>query len=128
MPIQVPVVSEPPPEGDYPWLPIADCLRECGNIDPESENAADVERKRLAAGSYVEDVRPDLFLGDPPTFTPKSRVVAGAVLLTSRLYARKGSPLGVASFAEFGPADVIRYDPDIERMLGLGRHAGPVVG
>lgn len=124
----------------YEWLPLADCLEEAGlprDANPEATpSAGHIERKRAAAAAYVERNRPDLLvagdpLADPPVpdvFTPPADVVAGAVLLTARLYARKGSPLGVASFGEFGPADVLRYDADIERLLGLGRYAPPVVG
>lgn len=124
----------------YEWLPLPDCLEEAGlprDADPEQvASAGHVERKRVAAAAYVERMRRDLMLpGDPladppvpPAYAPTPDVQAGAVLLTARLYARKGSPLGVASFGEFGPADVIRYDTDIERLLGLGRYAAPVVG
>lgn len=49
----------------------------------------------------------------------------GAILLAARLYARRGSPLGVAAFAELGAAYVSRHDPDVERLLGLGK---PKVG
>lgn len=45
----------------------------------------------------------------------------GAVLLAARLYARRGSPLGVASFGELGTAYVQRHDPDILSMLRLDR-------
>lgn len=85
---------------------------------------ADVELLRLAAAAYVEPKRRDLVVGG--VFTPTADVLIGAALLVSRLNARKGSPQGLASFGEFGPAAVLRVDPDVERLLGIGRYGKPV--
>lgn len=48
-------------------------------------------------------------------------VVTGALMLAGRLYARRQSPLGVAAFGDMGTAYVRNHDPDIYRLLGLGR-------
>lgn len=85
---------------------------------------ANVERHRLATAAYVERARRDLVVVD--TFTPPADVVDGALLMVGRLVAREGSPQGLASFGEFGPAAVIRSDPDVERLLGVGRYGRPV--
>lgn len=84
---------------------------------------ARAEQARLGAAAYVERVRADLDWTDPAP-----DVVMGAAILASRLHARAGSPLGLASFAEFGASAVLRLDPDVERLLGLGRYAKPKVG
>lgn len=88
------------------------------------DHTADAHRARVAAAAYVRRVRPDLFAGDAvPT---DQAVIYGAQLLTARLWARRGSPTGLASFGEFGPGAILRLDPDVERLLGVGRHSRPV--
>lgn len=84
-----------------------------------------LEELRQEVASYVEDVRRDLLSEDGSTFAATPRIVLGAKMLGSRLWSRRSSPAGIASFAEFGPAVVLRYDPDIERLLGLGRYGRP---
>ncbi len=94
----------------------------------------DSERARLAAAAYVERVRPDLFTVTVSgadtlvTYDPDAAVVHGARLLAARLHARRSTPQGLASFGEFGPAGILRLDPDVERLLGVGRSATPAIG
>lgn len=112
----------------YPWLPLADCLAQCG-VAPGAANAPEVERARVATAAHVERMRPDLAVADvdpllPAVYTPGADVIYGATLLVARLISRKGSPAGVAAYAEFA-ASVLRTDPDAERLLGLGRYAKP---
>ena len=45
----------------------------------------------------------------------------GATMLAARLLRRKNSPGGVESFGSEQLAYVRRSDPDIDRLLGLGR-------
>lgn len=81
---------------------------------------------RAAAAQLVRRARPDLFAaGATPT---DAAVVYGGQLLAARLWARRGSPTGLAAFGEFGPAAVLRLDPDVERLLGVGRYSSPRVG
>jgi hypothetical protein len=54
--------------------------------------------------------------------------VLGAKLLGARLYRRRNSPEGVATFAAEGAVYVQRNDPDIAMTLGIGQYAPPVVG
>lgn len=111
------------PAPDYAWLPIADVAAQ---IARQGDPADDVtlEAARVGAAAYVERVRPDLdWTGDP-----SPDVKLGALILAARFHARKGSPMGVATFAEFGAAQIVRLDPDVERLLGLARHARPRIG
>lgn len=112
------------PDSVAPWLsseavsdqldaPLVD-----GGLSPSAERA------RLAAAAWVERRRRDLFVA--AVFTPTADVELGALLLAHRLYARKGSPQGLASFGELGVGAVLRLDPDIERLVGVGRHGKPV--
>jgi hypothetical protein len=88
----------------------------------------DLEDARKAAATFVERRRPDLVWLDATDQDVPADVWLGAVLLTNRLLARRGSPQGVAELGEFGPAHVARTDPDVERLLGIGRYGKPVVG
>lgn len=55
-------------------------------------------------------------------------VVQGAVMLAARITRRRNSPAGVESFGELGATYVSRYDPDVEKLLGLGPYRPLVVG
>lgn len=52
----------------------------------------------------------------------------GATMLAARLWRRRNSPEGVATFAADGAVYVQRNDPDIALLLQLGQHAPPMVG
>lgn len=118
------------PAAASPWLPLETVLAHLG---VEADAGATIDRARAAAGAYVERVRGDLWAADADdpdvaVYVPTPDVLEGAVLLAARWHARKGSPVGLASFAEFGATQVVRLDVDVERLLGLGRYAGPVIG
>lgn len=122
------------------------------HLGVDSSEAPSVEPARLAAAAQVEVARPDLLvpidgsdatwqevngdlswddLEDPSadwSYSPTSDVFYAALLITARLYARKGSPTGIASYGEFGPAAVLRFDPDVERLLMVGRYGKPRIG
>lgn len=55
-------------------------------------------------------------------------VVQGAIMLAARITRRRNSPAGVEAFGDLGTTYVARYDPDIEQLLGLGRHRPMVIG
>lgn len=55
-------------------------------------------------------------------------VLLGANMLAARLWARRNSPEGVATFGAEGPAYVQRNDPDVAMLLQMGPWARPVVG
>ena len=115
------------PAPDYAWLDQAELLDFLGSV-AAGESATDVDQARRAAAAYVESVKPSLvYAGAVPADMP-ANVIAGAQLYAARLLARRSSPGGVASFGEFGPAAVLRSDPDVDRLLGLGRYAAPQVG
>lgn len=111
------------PAPDFAWLPIADVAAHVARQGPPGDDVT-LEAARVGAAAYVERVRPDLdWSGDAP-----ADVKLGALILAARFYARKGSPMGVATFAEFGAAQIVRLDPDVERLLGIGRHSRPRIG
>lgn len=119
------------------WLPLADLVAHLGIATGQQPQTGNADRARLAAAAHVEGLRPDLLVSTTTTnadgsttttttFAAPPQVRFAGVLLAARLYARQGSPAGLASYGEFGPAAVLRLDPDVERLLGVGRHARPV--
>lgn len=83
---------------------------EDGNLQPACD----------AARAYVERLRSDLFSTvEPFDFTPGGDVLYGAALLAYRWYARRTSPLGLVELGE-GSAGILRHDPDIARLCGIG--------
>lgn len=114
----------------HDWLPIQRVTRHIGLPD-DAPVPVGVDEKRRAAAAVVERARKDLFGVDEvgaQTFAGDDAVVEGAALYAARLYARRETPAGLASYGEFGPAPVLRLDPDVERLLGLGRYAKPALG
>ncbi|PWW50262.1 head-tail connector protein [Actinokineospora spheciospongiae] len=59
---------------------------------------------------------------------PTADIKLGTMMLARRLNHRRNSPDGLVSMGELGSARVASFDPDIDRLLRLGRHARPVVG
>lgn len=68
------------------------------------------------------------FDGTRPTLpAPGADLALGAVRLAARWHARRRSPDGLIDSGEFGTSRVALYDSDIERLLKIGRYAGPVI-
>lgn len=84
-----------------------------------------------AAVVYVEteaasvSARPELWTGDAPAvFTPDALVKLGTAMLAARWYSRRSSLTGTTGgYGEFGTGTILRYDPDIARMLRIGTFA-----
>lgn len=111
---------------NYAWLPLARVKAALGRVVPGTDD--DLEAARRAAAEWVEDHRRDLVWLDATEADVPPTVWMGAVLLTNRILSRRGSPQGLAELGEFGPAAIIRSDPDVERLLGIGRYGRPVIG
>lgn len=115
------------PEDTYPWLPIEAVAEHLGvKALPGGGYPAELDRARAASAAYAEKQRRDLAAAFAAGEVDPDVVTAG-VLGAARLYGRKGAPLGVASYAEFA-AGMLSYDPDVERLLGVGRYASPLDG
>lgn len=125
----------------HSWLPADQALAWLQVEATDTGRAGVVELCRAAAAAWCEEQRRDLFAdvvvetvnpdgtttityAAPPA--PSDSVVMAGVLATARLYARRSSPAGLASYGEFGAAEVLRLDPDVSRLLGVGRYAPPV--
>lgn len=93
-----------------------------------AEDTRDDERlKRVlgAAVEFVERVRPEFnYVNDPLTDAPppSADLELGTLRLAGRWHTRRRSPDGLLQMAELGAARVPSFDPDIDRLLGLGRY------
>jgi hypothetical protein len=79
-------------------------------LDDESLTAA-----VAASNGAVAALRPEL----PPDVWPDG-VEFAATLYAARLYRRRGSVEGLAGYQDMGGVPVIRIDPDVQALLGLG--------
>lgn len=79
-----------------------------------------VEYYRSASYNFAADPLCDL--PDPP-----QRVRMGTLRLAGRWHTRRRSPDGLIEMKELGASTVPSFDPDIDRMLSLGRFAEPMV-
>jgi hypothetical protein len=91
---------------------IADEVMPGGTADEAWIGAVD------AAAEWVQDKRPDVTYTDPTT--AGARIRLGTARLAQRWHARRTSPMGQAGFTDF-PAGILRHDPDIAALLGIGR-------
>lgn len=59
--------------------------------------------------------------------SPPADVRLGTIRLAVRWHQRRRTPDGMVQMADLGAGRVPGVDPDIERMLGIGRYAPAVV-
>lgn len=82
-----------------------------------------------AATDYVMRVRSDLNYDNDPLNhrpAPGNDFVLGVQRQVIRWHARRRSPDATIAMGDLGSSKVPSFDPDIERMLGIGRYHGPV--
>ncbi|HET6291016.1 MAG TPA: hypothetical protein VFG15_30265 [Amycolatopsis sp.] len=77
--------------------------------------------RRVRAGSFNFDGDPMSTLDEP---TPD--LCLGVVRLAGRWFTRRRSPDALIAMADAGSARVPSFDPDIDRLLGIGKYRGPV--
>lgn len=118
-----------------PWPPTLDALKLDLKIEPEDTRDDDRLRQVLnAAVGFVERVRKDGYnfaedLGSSlPDPAKDSSLQLGTIRLAGRWHTRRRSPDALIDMGEMGNARVPSIDPDIERLLRIGRHAVPAVG
>lgn len=112
------------------WLTVTQALvyidKEPGDVSvPALSGALD------AAREWVEEKRSDLWItddNDERVFQPTQSVMLGTAMLANRFYERRSSPLGVASFSEFSTGTILRWDPDMAKLLGIGSEGKFVFG
>ncbi|MGH3500756.1 MAG: head-tail connector protein [Nocardioidaceae bacterium] len=90
----------------------------------DDRDDAELQTQLDAAVGYVQRVRPDVdYTASDPDLPVgvTNDLVLGTVRLAGRWYIRRRSPAGLVDLGEFGSTRVPSFDPDIEKLLGLGR-------
>lgn len=113
------------------WPPTIEDLKDDKSITlGDSRDDTRLQRNLNAAIAYVERVRAGEFNfdGDPVSDLPDppADMELGVLRQAARWYIRPRSPDGLVDMGELGTGRVPSFDPDIERMLGIGRYRGPV--
>lgn len=112
------------------WPPELTDLKDDLKIDVDDIRDDSVLQRQLdAAVSFVQRVRPGFNYADDPLVEapePPADLVLGTVRLAGRWYTRRRSPDALVAMGELGSARIPSFDPDIERLLGIGRYRGPV--
>lgn len=115
------------------WPPSLADLKVDMGIDPlDTRDDTRLLSALDAAVVFVERVRRNHFNFDKDPLSelpaPTADLKLGTLLLAIRWHARRRSPDGLVQMAELGAARIPGFDPDIDRLLRIGRHARPVVG
>lgn len=109
------------------WVSLLDLKADLGVEDERDDDAL---RDVLAAAvAFVERMRPEFDYTHPVItgFGPPEDVRLGTIRLAGRWHTRRRSPDGLVQMAELGASRVPSFDPDIERLLGIGRYRKPVI-
>lgn len=102
------------------------------DMDIEDQNLDTVLQTMLdAAVSFVERVRPQFnYTADPLSDLPEPTAdhLLGTIRLARRWNERRKSPDALIDMGALGSARIPSFDPDIEKLLRIGRWAKAVVG
>lgn len=104
------------------WPPTLAELKADIGIEDDRDDAQ-LTTVLAAAVSFVQRVRPGP-LGTAPDGTDD--LVLGTLRLAGRWHVRRRSPDALIQMGELGASRVPSFDPDIERLLGIGRYAKAV--
>lgn len=117
-----------------PWPPLLEALKTDMGIDPSDTrddaklqvvlDAAVVVVRRLREGDFDFGLGAD---GEDDLPDPDADIELGTVRLAWRWHVRRRSPDALVSLADFGSTRVPAFDPDVELLLGIGRHREPRV-
>lgn len=109
------------------WPPTLDALKRDAAID-DTRDDVELQAQLDAAVSFVERARAGAFAfeGQVGLPAPGADLELGTIRLAVRWQTRRRSPDGLIAMAELGSSRVPSFDADIERLLGIGRYAGPV--
>lgn len=115
------------------WPPTLAALKVDLKIDPgDTRDDVTLQSELDSAVAIVARVRKGAFQfdpTDPAQFTliaPTADITLGTLRLAGRWHARRRSPEGLVDLGDLGASRVPGSDPDIDRLLGIGRFRGPV--
>lgn len=115
------------------WPPSVARLKDDLGIEPgDVRDDVRLGDQLAAAVAFVRRVRGGSFnfAADPfsPLPSPTEDLILGTVRLAGRWHTRRRSPDGLVSMgSELGSTRVPSIDPDIDRLLGIGRYRSPVI-
>lgn len=113
------------------WPPVLSDLK--SDLKIEETDTRDDERLQLvldASVAFVTRARSSFNYESDPLSDypdPTGDLFLGTIRLAGRWHTRRRSPDGLIQMAELGASRVPSFDPDIERLLGIGRFAKSVV-
>jgi hypothetical protein len=113
------------------WPPKVEALRQELGRKPEDTADDDLLKSALAAAiSFVQRVHQERYnFGDAPLLSaPDDDMHLGTLYLARRLHSRRRSPDGVIDLGELGSTRIPSFDPDIDRLLQIGRYSRMVFG
>lgn len=114
----------------HTWPPLLADLKTDAGVPPDNtDDDANLLTDLASAVAYVQRVRPTFnYTNDPVSddCPVTDDLWAGTLAYARRLFTRRRSPDGVISMGDLGVGRVPTVDPDIDRMLGIGRFAEPV--
>lgn len=111
------------------WPPTDDeVMRELRITTLDADQASVLSDSLDAAVDYVQDNRPDLWVGDPPVFTAPPRVHRGAVRYAAAIYTRAINPGGIDPVTGIGSPPVYSLDVNVANLLGVRGSRKPAVG
>jgi hypothetical protein len=111
------------------WPPTLTDLRlDRGLAESEIREDHQLQQVLNTAVAFVERVRPEFnYTADPLSELPEptADLVLGTVRLAGRWHDRRRAPNGQTAMAELGRTSVPSVDPDISRLLRIGRFSPP---
>lgn len=112
------------------WVTLTELRTEMGLDETDTRDDALLTVVLNASVAFVESVHDGRynFAGDVLSElpTPSADLKLGTLMLARRWHARRRSPDALVDMAELGAARVPGFDPDIDRLLRIGRYAPPV--
>lgn len=99
-------------------------------LSADTSDTAALQLRLDAAVGFVSRIRRgDFNFGDNPALpAPDADTVLGTLMLAARWQWRRRSPDALIDAGDLGSSRVPSFDPDIERLLRIGRHQKPRVG
>lgn len=111
------------------WPPTLNEMKLDAGVEDDRDDAQ-LQLVLDASVAFVERVRGASynFSGDLASALPDptADISLGTMRMASRWHSRRRSPDALLSMAELGAARIPSFDPDVERLLGIGRYRGPV--
>ena len=109
------------------WVTLADLKLDMGITDNRDDQI--LQNHLDAAVDFVQRIHPDpgVLIGEPADWGDEGLEVPadiklGTLRLAARWYSRRKSPSALVDFGDLGSARIPSFDPDIDRLLRIGRY------